>query len=562
MQRIVARISRSRTRYLEDCKVPGMGRKTAGFVGAFLFLDAVANLRYPGPEPPFWYLVPSLDVLALLGVYAAFGRAKRRVPASVHLAVFALLLVVRLIRFGDGASTHFFDRSFNVYIQLPLLPDLVRLAQDSMSGGEIAGVVALAVVIFTAGCVVTWLSLGQTERYLAAPEGRRLAAPIVLVMVVAAMLVSKPKDGAGFLGLVASSGIARAEKEASFLLLLPVVKRQKQARIESVRQALASRPHDLGLLEGNDVLFFLVESYGEVAVRSPSQLAMLSPLYDAYERELGALGFSIASGILDAPTFGGQSWLSHATLSSGVKTENQFEYRLLGEADPPALAAFFRAAGYRTVLAQPGTLARTPLQDYLQFDQQYQRGDLGYRGPPIGWGHVPDQFTIHTVGRRELGRGGPPRFIQYALVSSHAPWTEVPPVVKNSRDLADGIVYARLEVSRAATRWTSLELSSAAFARAIAYDLDVLKSYIAEEVRGDALIVMLGDHQPPGGANEGRKTRGAPIHVISRRAAFVDAFRRRGYTPGMRPSRPPPYPGFETFLPSLLADFSRPRGKT
>jgi hypothetical protein len=45
------------------------------------------------------------------------------------------------------------------------------------------------------------------------------------------------------------------------------------------------------------------------------------------------------------------------------------------------------------------------------------------------------------------------------------------------------------------------------------------------------------------------------VHVISRRADFVDAFRRRGYTPGMRPLAPPPYPGLDTFLPSFLADF-------
>jgi hypothetical protein len=77
-------------------------------------------------------------------------------------------------------------------------------------------------------------------------------------------------------------------------------------------------------------------------------------------------------------------------------------------------------------------------------------------------------------------------------------------------------------------------------------------------VHGDALVVLLGDHQPPGGATEGSKARGGVVHVLSRKAAFVDAFRRRGYTKGMRPAGPPPYPGLETFLPSLLADFSGP----
>ena len=34
-----------------------------GFVAGFAYLDAWVNARYPGPEPPFWYLVPSLDTL-------------------------------------------------------------------------------------------------------------------------------------------------------------------------------------------------------------------------------------------------------------------------------------------------------------------------------------------------------------------------------------------------------------------------------------------------------------------------------------------------------------------
>jgi hypothetical protein len=291
-------------------------------------------------------------------------------------------------------------------------------------------------------------------------------------------------------------------------------------------------------------------------IRSSTQAAVLFPLFDAFERDLGAGGFSIASGILDSPTFGGQSWFAHATLSSGVKTSDQLEFRLLGKADPPALAAFFRVAGYRTVLVQPATLNPTPVLDYLDFEQQYLRADLGYRGPHIGWGGVPDEYAIHVVHRRELEQAGPPRFVEYALVTSHAPWSAVPPIVGDPEKLGDGSIYARLPIEHQSTRWSDLEGASAAFAKTIAYDLEVLRRYILERVKGDALVILLGDHQPPGGATEGSTARGGMVHVISRRADFVDAFRRRGYTPGMRPLAPPPYPGLDTFLPSFLADFS------
>jgi hypothetical protein len=527
-----------------------------GFLAAFAYLDALANARYPGPEPPFWYLVPSLDILVLLGVLAVFGHFQRKVPTAFSVGALVLLLLVRLVRFGDGVSTRFFDRPFNLYIQLPLVPELRRLASDSMSTAEI--VLGTGAIVFGAllGGFAAVRALRHAEAFLSRATGRRTFLSAALALSVASAVVSKPKDGSGPFGVFASSGVARLLKEVHFLARVPGIGKERAALVEDTRARLTSAPHDLSKLEKNDVLLFLVESYGECVIRSSTQAAHLFPIFDAFERDLGARGLFIASGILDSPTFGGQSWFAHATLSSGVKTSDQLEYRLIGEADPPALAAFFRAAGYRTVLVQPATLNPTPVLDYLGFERQYLRSDLGYRGPPIGWGAVPDEYTIHVVHQREFEQAGPPRFVEYALVTSHAPWSALPPIVGNDAELGDGSVYARLPIERQATRWTDFDGASVAFAKAIAYDLEVLRRYILERVKGDALVILLGDHQPPGGATEGSTARGALVHVISRRADFVDAFRRRGYTPGMRPLAAPPYPGLETFLPAFLADFS------
>lgn len=534
----------------------GPWRQHLGFFASFLYLDAVVNARYPGPEPPFWYLVPSLDVLALLGLLALFGRFERRVPNALGVGVLVLLGLVRFVRFGDGVSGRFFDRPFNLYLQLPAMAELPRLASDSMSKAEIAlGGAAIALAL-AAGVVLAVRALRHAETFLTTAGGRRTFLAGAAVLVVASAVVSKPKDGAGPFGLLASSGLARVAVEARFLALVPRIGGERRALVEATRARLSSVPHDLAKLRQNDVLLFIVESYGETAIRSSTQAALLFPIYDAYERDLGEHGFFIASGILDSPTFGGQSWFAHATLSSGVPTSNQLEYRLLGESNPPALATYFRAAGYRTVLVQPASLAPTPVLDYLDFEKQYLRPDLGYRGPPIGWGAIPDEYSIEVVHQRELGRGGAPRFIEYALVTSHAPWSAIPPIVGNAAELGDGSIYARLPIERQATRWSDLEQASTAFAKTIAYDLEVLRRYIVERVKGDTLVILLGDHQPPGCATEGSTARGALVHVLSRRSDFVDAFRRRGYTSGMRPLAPPPYPGLHRFLPSFLADFS------
>jgi hypothetical protein len=130
-----------------------------GFVSAFVFLDALVNARYPGPEPPFWYVVPSLDVLVLLAIFALLGWRGRPVPRVARFGVLGVLLLLRLVRFGDGVSLRFFDRPFNLYIQLPLIRELPRLATDSMSKTEvtlgIAAFVVVAALVPAARCVLS-----------------------------------------------------------------------------------------------------------------------------------------------------------------------------------------------------------------------------------------------------------------------------------------------------------------------------------------------------------------------------------------------------------------------
>ena len=55
-------------------------------------------------------------------------------------------------------------------------------------------------------------------------------------------------------------------EEVLFLARVPLVKRERLEKIAAVRVDLLRRPHGLERLERNDVLLFLIESYGEIAV--------------------------------------------------------------------------------------------------------------------------------------------------------------------------------------------------------------------------------------------------------------------------------------------------------
>ena len=157
-----------------------------------------------------------------------------------------------------------------------------------------------------------------------------------------------------YLGAFASSGFARVLSEGVSILHAQGYRAREEHAIAEVRNRLAHMPTNLSKLAGVDVLLFIVESYGESTLTEPAQRQRILPELSAFERELGAGGYTMASSVLDSPTFGGSSWLAHAALNTGVRTENQLEYELLVLKKPLTLADFFHAAGYRTVLVQLG----------------------------------------------------------------------------------------------------------------------------------------------------------------------------------------------------------------
>jgi len=306
------------------------------------------------------------------------------------------------------------------------------------------------------------------------------------------------------------------------------------------------------------VLLFIVESYGEGALADPTLAPKVRPELAALETELTASGYAAASSVLDSPTFGGGSWLAHAALNTGVRTENQLEYELMAVHHPPTLGDFFHDAGYHTVLVQPATQRQTVKRQYLNFDESFFGAAFDYRGPSFGWGVMPDQYIIDFVDRRELSvrAEARPRFVEYALITSHAPWTRQASVVRDWSRVGDGTIFRDLPIREHQTTWSHLEGASGAYADALVYDLEVLRRYLADRVKYDTLVIILGDHQPPGGVTGASNGHGVPIHVLSRKRSLVEPFVARGYTSGMVPATSGARLGLETFLFSFLRDFS------
>src|SRR3546814_19561763 len=98
---------------------------------------------------------------------------------------------------------------------------------------------------------------------------------------------------------------------------------------------------------------------------------------------------------------GGQSWLAHGSVLSGLWIDDQRRYDSLMASDRRTLVHGFRRAGWRTVAAMPAITMPWPEGDYFGFDTVYAAGALGYRGAPFHWVPMPEPYTIaHPDGRR------------------------------------------------------------------------------------------------------------------------------------------------------------------
>jgi phosphatidylglycerophosphate synthase len=528
---------------------------TLFFLLAWSFLNLMVNVRYPATEPSGWYFLPSLDVTVLLAVFALLGLAGWRLPWGARVPIVILLIFIRGLRIGDGVTGHYFGKLFNLYIDLPLAPDLVRYAHSTFAAWKFyAGVlVALALV----GLLV--LAVDRVLAFSAAYFQRRrrvlLFVGVALPFAIAsAFLDEDPRYNERYAGAFASSVVPRIQREATFLLNVYDHRLSGMRNIGRTQDILNQTPSHLERLHHANLYLIFVESYGATVFDRPSFVEKAVPALKAMQSDLTRHGFTSASGLMESATYGGMSWLAHATLLTGVRTTDQLQYDLLGVSHPHSMARLVHNAGYYTIMVQPNTNRQSHTADFYDFDQVYKNWDFDYAGPPFAWASMPDQYAMDYVRRNVIAKRTGPLFVTYMLVSSHAPWSHTPTMVEDWSQIGDGSIYNTHPLKRAYTNWPGFSNAAEPYLTSILYDLQVLDGYLTTFVDDDSLFVILGDHQPVSEITDNSPSWAVPVHVISRDPSLVAPFVARGYTTGMIPAHATS--PMESFLADFLRDFS------
>ena len=467
-------------------------------------LDAGAFVRLP------------LELLVVLVLAVLLPAAPRRVLAVVAGAVLALLMVVKVLDMGFITA---FDRPFDPISDSTYVGIGVETLRDAIGRSSANLAVAVIVVLLVGLLALPVLALLRVTRVAAGHRDWVLRGAVVLGVVwVALRLVGAP--------VASTSAAALAVDEVQTVQSGLAAQRILAREIPRDRFALhAGRPAaDRPARQGRPA-----PVRRELRAGRGAGLVLLArgrtPCSTGAPRSCDARGFSSRSAFLSSSTFGGLSWLAHATLQSGIRIGTQRGYNQLVKSDRVTLSRAFGRAGWRTVVEDPANKRTWPEgKSFYGYDKVYDRRNVGYRGPGFGLPPMPDQYVLQALHDLELARRDrPPLFAEVDLISSHAPWTQIPRLIP-WEDVGDGSIFHRVpeEESTEASLFGDAKRARAAYGHSIEYTMSTIISFVQRYADDKTVVVLLGDHQPATLVSGQDASHDVPISVIARDPKVIE----------------------------------------
>ena len=498
-------------------------------------------------------MVPlELPVLALLLVLLP----KRWGLAAAGLTA-ALLTAATALKAGDLIAYTGFGRSVNPVTDLALLGPAWDFTTDMLGplGAAAAALAALAGVL-----TVGWLGFSAARALARLPvrAGRRqaTAAAAVLAFAVGAAEAVQRITGADTRTDAFTSQLVAWRVDNSLQTWRAF--QDFQAKLDDAGARNPAGGATLGQMAGRDVLLLFVESYGQSALEQPRYARRLAPALDRLAAAADARDYAVHSAWLEAPTVGGSSWLSHASLLSGLWIDSQARYDALTASSWPTLIDRFEDAGWQSVAAMPAITGPWPEAQAFGYDRLLDAAALDYAGPAFNWVTMPDQHTLAALERKALADPtDQPVFAQVALISSHAPWTPIPEVLP-WHEIDDGRAFARFVDGQdpPSVVWQDSERVRRLYAEALAYSIETVASFLRERLADGSVVLLLGDHQAAPLLTGPDAGRAVPAHLIlpADLRASAEAL---GWPAGVRPSPQAPTWRMDRLKARLLDAFSR-----
>jgi hypothetical protein len=531
---------------------PGMSHGLNILAGVLVF----AALLYPNVLRRL-----TLGNFARIPIEAAFGilllivlpRRPRLVVGSILGAGLGWLLIQKSLDMGWFNTL---ARPFDVILDWELFDDTFNFIRDSYGAagawGVAIGAIALgaAVIALMIWAVLRLAALITEHRRRSALTAAGIASAWMLSLALGLQLIPAVPVAARTSvtyawdrAWQAKTGIAN---EAAFA---------EEVKTDPYKDVPADQI--LTALRGKDVMITFVESYGRNAVEAPSLAAGTTAVLEDGDAKLKAAGFSARSGWLTSATYGGNSWLAHSTLLSGLWINNQSRYRNLTASDRLTISSAMQKAGWDTVSVMPGATRAFPEGKFYGYNRIWDSRNLSYQGPRFSWSQMPDQYTLKQFTEVEYNKPGrKPLMVEMPLISSHTPWAPIPTFLDWDQ-VGDGSVYNAIAADGAqkADIWSSAAKVRREYGKSIRYTLTTLISWIEKYGNDNLVLVFLGDHQPSSVVTGDNASHDVPITVVAKDPAVLDRIAGWNWTPSLKPAPDAPVWPMNTFRDRFFTAF-------
>lgn len=527
-----------------------------GLLLALAVLNFALSFHNIWPTP--WItLRPEISVeIALLVLALALYVEWRDHPSPTAMVSLASVVTVyTLARYAEVTAPALYGRGVNLYWDLRQIPGVAAMLVEVMPLWAMmltaAGIVMAVTLVFT----VNRLALRSVTHAFGSTMTRRITAASMALIV------------AGY-----AAGHSPLPVNTLRWYSLPLTSTYKQ-QMEFIVEAMATESrsgdsvlqpdYNLGALASSDIIFGFLESYGAVVFDEPVIARETRANRDLLAATLEKTNRFVVSAMVRSPTFGGVSWLAHASFLTGIEVANNSQYNLLLTQNMNTVPDIFKRHGYRTVAVMPGMRRAWPEGEaFYRYDRIYGELALDYRGPDFGWWRIPDQYSLARVAELELEHeNGPaePVAVFLETINTHLPFRPVPPLQENRRKLLSHQPYASAEVqaSLAETpQWTDLRPS---YIAAMNYTYRYWNRFFQEQGERPLVTVLLGDHQPASSVSGPGARWDVPVHVIVENPAIAEYLRGAGFVSGLVPGTESIGP-MHKLVDTLLSSFSAPAG--
>ena len=526
---------------------------TVAAVATLVVMPLVPGALAAGSAIAFLAL-PVESIALVLLLLAIRPPIVRRVIAGILGVVVVAAIVVAAL---DVAFESTVSRTFSPVDDWPGVISATGVVEDAAGTGG----VILIVGVIVAACVALAYAFARAAlrvaRVIAASgrDGRIAVASVTAAWVVSALF-----------GAQGAPNVPVAASDMSDTLV--AVSAQTATRIrenQRFEDALQSDPAGgipseqlLSALKGKDVVIAFVESYGRAAVEGTSFSSGVARVLRAGETELEADGYSARSAFLTSPTFGGVSWLAHATLQSGVWVDSQQKYDILTATDRPTLSREFSRTGWRTVAVVPSNEQDWPVgASFYGYDAVSDARNMGYRGPSFSYARMPDQYTWKRFYDQELSHPHAPLMAEIDLVSSHTPWTPLPRLVPWAQ-VGDGTVFDPQpgEGLEPVVAWADQGTIQKLYGESVEYSLSSMFSFLHTYPQPNLVLIVVGDHQPAGVVSGADADHDVPITIIAQDAEVFARIASWQWVDGTLPSPDAPVWRMDDFRDRFLGAFS------